>query len=608
MNWQQTVCVSPLYVAAIVCTALALCAWQRRSAPGARAFSLLMLAAAEWSLAYALSLASADQEAKLFWVRVRYFGIVTVPGAWLTFALLQTGKRKWATRRNFLLLTVEPLVILLLVWTNEHHGLYWTKVWQSPVGPLEVIEATPGVFYHIHVLYSYLLIIIGSFALVRMILRSSRLYRWQSLVALIGAIGPLAGDVLSTFRLHPVLSRLDTTPFFFALTGLMMAWGVLRFRLLDIVPVARDAVIESMSDAVIVLDDDNRLVDLNPVAEGIVGQLASEVVGQPAQQVFSRWPDLVERYSRIAQTHAEITVGREGEGQRYFDLRISPLRNWRGRLTGRLIVFRDITDHKLIERELQAAKEAAEAANQAKSEFISMVTHELRSPMSAVQASAAFLNAGEAGPVTEEQAEFLGLVESAVKRMVMLVTDLEDVSRVESGQLYLKFDAVPTAEVVEKIVHSAQPQIEEKGHSLILEIPDDLPPVWGDRARIEQVLTNLMTNACKFTPAGGKIAIRAERAVNQWDSQGYPDVVHICVNDNGLGIKAEDQERIFQRFFRSTDKEIFSIPGTGLGLSIAKDLVEMQGGRLWFESEYRQGTTFHFTVPVAESASEAASG
>jgi PAS domain S-box-containing protein len=361
-----------------------------------------------------------------------------------------------------------------------------------------------------------------------------------------------------------------------------------------------------MSDAVVVLDDSNRLVDLNPVAEDIVGQLASEVVGQPAEQVFSRWPDLVERYGHITQTHAEITIGKER--QRCFDLRISPLRDWRGRLTGRLIVFRDITGHKLIERELQAAKDAAEAANQAKSEFISMVTHELRSPMSAVQASAAFLNAGEAGPITEEQAEFLGLVESAIKRMVMLVTDLEDVSRVESGQLYIKFDTVSIAEVVEKVIYSAQAQIQEKGHALFLEIPDDLPPVWGDRARMEQILTNLVTNACKFTPDGGKIGVRAERAVNQWDSQGYPDVVHVCVNDNGLGIKTEDQERIFQRFFRSTDKEIFSIPGTGLGLSIAKDLVEMHGGHIWFESEYRQGTTFHFIVPVAENASEAVPG
>lgn len=594
MNWQY-VYVSPLCAAAVVSFALALLAWRRRSTEGSLTFALLMAAAAEWALAYALSLISDGKALQLFWVRVRYLGIVIVPAAWFTFALLQTGHGKWVTQRSLILLTIEPLCILLLVWTNEWHHLYWVEVMQKHLGPFVVIEVTRGIFYWIHVIYSYLLIVCGSVLLIQMVVRSPHLYRRQSLAVLFSAVGPFIGDVLSTFGLLASFSWLDLTPFFFTLTGLAMAWAFFRFRLLDIVPVARDAVIESMSDGVLVLDAENRIVDINPVAGGIINRTTPEIIGQPAEQVLSQWPDLVERYHSVPETHTEIAVG-EDVVQAYFDLRISPLRDWRNRLTGRLIVFRDITERKKMEKALQEAKETAEAANRAKNEFISIVTHELRSPMSAIHGSATLLSDEGAGPVNEEQAEFLEIIETNTRRMIALVMDLNDVSRIESGQLHLRLGTVSLAKVVKAVVRSAQPKIEEKAHTLNLQITDGLPPVWGDRVRLEQILTNLVGNACKFTPNGGKITICAKCMAEEGNSKA----VCVSVQDNGLGIRHEDQEEIFQKFFRARDKRASEIPGSGLGLSITKSLVEMQRGRIWFESEYGRGSTFHFTVPVAE--------
>jgi signal transduction histidine kinase len=120
------------------------------------------------------------------------------------------------------------------------------------------------------------------------------------------------------------------------------------------------------------------------------------------------------------------------------------------------------------------------------------------------------------------------------------------------------------------------------------------------RTRLVQILVNLVSNAIKYTPEEGQIVVGAELTENRWDPQGAPQVVHVWVQDNGIGISPEDQRKIFQKFFRSDDPKAREAPGTGLGLNITKSLVEMQGGRIWFQSEYRKGTTFHFTIPVAE--------
>jgi PAS domain S-box-containing protein len=597
MNWQHTPYVIPLVIAAAITIALAVSAWQRRPAPGASAFVWLMLAVAEWSLAYALRLASADLEGKLFWAKVRYLGIVIVPTAWLVFALQQTGRERWLTRCNLALLAIEPLSTLLLVWTNDWHRLYWRSISLNEEGSFVTFSSTHGVVFWGHAAYSYLLLLLGTFLLIQSLVRSPRLYRGQAIAMLVGALAPLVGDIVSTLGSSP-FPHLDLTPFAFTLTGLAMTWGLFRFRLLDIVPVARDAVIESMRDGVIVLDAQNRIVDLNPAGQSILDCTASDAIGQPARQILSERPDLVERYRDVTEAHAEVSVG-EGEVQRTFDLRISPVRDGRGRLTGRLIVLRDVTERKRAEEELHRAKEAAEATNRAKSEFVSLVSHELRIPMSVILGNAGMLASGIVGPVNEAQSEALGVIESNVKRMTALVSDLTDISRIESGNLYLRFEAVPIAEIVQEVARVTRKQIEEKEQALTLEVPQDLPLVWGDRIRLAQIFINLVNNAHKFTPPHGRITVRAEHTTERQGPGGNWEFVHLAVEDDGVGIEPADQAKIFQKFFRS--EEVREVPGTGLGLSIAKNLVELQGGRIWFESEPCQGTTFHFTVPVAET-------
>jgi PAS domain S-box-containing protein len=316
-------------------------------------FIVLALSVAEWSLGYALELWSINLTAKVFWSQIKYLGIVILPMSWLTFALQYTGQTQWLKLRNIVFLLIEPMITLSLVWTNNLHGLIWSSIGMDTFGAFSVRVSTHGAWFWFHTMYSYLLLLLGTILLFKSVVRSPHLYREQVVAVLIGVIAPWVGNGLYLFQLNP-FPNLDLTPFAFTLTGLCIAWGLFHFRFLDIVPAARDAVIESMNDVVMVLDIQNRIVDLNPAAERVTGHSKSKVIGQPAAQVLPLWPNLVQRYQNETETHSEIVLG-EGEAKRYFDLHISPLYDRHHCFIGRLFVSRDITERIQAETVLQKA-------------------------------------------------------------------------------------------------------------------------------------------------------------------------------------------------------------------------------------------------------------
>lgn len=268
-----------------------------------------------------------------------------------------------------------------------------------------------------------------------------------------------------------------------------------------------------------------------------------------------------------------------------------------------LVFLTRLSDHAAIAISNAQLYAAIQSANQAKSQFVSLASHELKNPLTSIKGYTDLLAASAVGPVTEAQARFLSTIRSNAERMSTLVSDLQDISRIEAGQLRLQPEKVSLAEVVDEVSHTLSKQIEEKGQTLEVALPGDLPAAWGDQTRLVQVLTNLISNAHKYTPDGGRILVWAERAENQWDQEGAAEVLHAVVEDTGIGISPEDQRKIFHQFFRSEDPRAREVTGTGLGLNIAKHLVELQGGQIWFESVWNQGTHIHFTIPVADGQS-----
>ncbi len=239
--------------------------------------------------------------------------------------------------------------------------------------------------------------------------------------------------------------------------------------------------------------------------------------------------------------------------------------------------------------------EAVRAADRAKSEFVSVVAHELKVPMTSIAGYADLIKAG--GPVTEQQADFITRIKNNVQRMKVLVSDLSDISRIESGNLRMTLKPVDPREPLAQACHEVSASIAGRGHTLVEDLAPDLPAVLADPARLTQVLVNLLSNACKYTPDGGTITLRA------WP-QG--ERVAFAVQDTGIGLSADEIARLGTKFWRANNEQTLSQPGTGLGFAITRNLIALMHGDLTIESVPGQGSTFTFTLPSAPPGQEAA--
>jgi signal transduction histidine kinase len=244
--------------------------------------------------------------------------------------------------------------------------------------------------------------------------------------------------------------------------------------------------------------------------------------------------------------------------------------------------------------QLEIANQELKRIDQIKSEFVSVASHELRTPLAAIKNAIQLILSGKTGEINEDQSRFLSMAERNISRLTNILNDLLNLSRIESGKIGMEFEELDLRVPIEFILTSLKPQADGKSIQLAMEIQKDLPSVYADRQRLEQILTNLIGNAIKFTPEGGKIMVSA-KSLN-----GQENRVAISVKDSGIGIPEDQREKIFEKFHQVEDSLRRSIAGTGLGLAITRGLVEAHNGKIWVESEVGKGSTFTFTLPMSK--------
>jgi PAS domain S-box-containing protein len=366
MDWQYLLTVIPLLIAAAISAGLVLYAWLRRTASISLPLAALMLAVGIWCFGYFMEIASGTLTVKLFWAKFQYLGIVAIPVAWLAVAVDYSGQGRWLRWPNLALLSLVPLAMLVLVSTNELHGLVWREVGLESSGSATLVAFTYGTAFWIHGAYAYALLSAGTVLIARVFYHAPPAYRAQARIILIGALVPWLCNLFGLLSRGGQLPyvALDPTPFGFTATGVLVAWGLLRFRLLDIVPVARGAIVENMADAVIVLDAQNRIVDLNRAARELLDLSASDAIGLPAGAVLARLSVLAERCQDRGEGQSEVLV-QVGDGHRVYDLSITALHDGRGRQAGCLAVLHDVTERQAAQHVQRQALEHTLRATEA---------------------------------------------------------------------------------------------------------------------------------------------------------------------------------------------------------------------------------------------------
>jgi diguanylate cyclase (GGDEF)-like protein/PAS domain S-box-containing protein len=323
---------------------------------GSRTFAALMFALFVWSVAYGGELASLRLEGMLFWTFLEYLGIATVPVLWLLLVLLYTGREESVTVRNVILLFIVPAVTIIMVGTNQFHHLFYSSVTVDTGGPFPMMSLTKGPWSWVHTVYSYVTILIGIVLLSERLLQQSVIYRKQIAAMLIGSVVPWVFNILYQIFGFMPLQHLDVTPYSFTITGIVVAWAMYRYQLLDLVPVARDRVVENMDDGMIFLDSKDRVVDANKSAHRILGWTDS-VIGKPAGAMLARWPALLEIARAKGTVTAELQKNDKLAGSKCFDVSVSDFANRPNQMVGRVILLHDVTDRKQIEDELKENEE-----------------------------------------------------------------------------------------------------------------------------------------------------------------------------------------------------------------------------------------------------------
>jgi two-component system phosphate regulon sensor histidine kinase PhoR len=326
------------------------------------------------------------------------------------------------------------------------------------------------------------------------------------------------------------------------------------------------AILSRTADAVIVTDEETRVILFNQAAKNAFCPDGEIAIGQPLANVVHH-RELIELFTQATSVNPPLRAEIPLDGDRTMYATLSPIDG-----VGRVAVMQDITHLKKLD--------------QMKSEFVSTVSHDLRSPLTTIKGFIDLMDV--AGPLSEQQRDFVGRIQKGVTTITELINDLLDIGRIEA-EVNLNMEQCAFDEIITQSVDELRDQAESKEQTLVITLPPHTSLVWGNPLRLRQVVDNLVNNAIKYTPEGGKITIWVE----EYDSQ-----IALNVRDTGIGISSADQLYIFDKFYRVQSEETEDITGTGLGLAIVKSIVEKHNGRVWVESETGKGSTFTVLLPI----------
>jgi signal transduction histidine kinase len=552
-----------------------------------RLFGFMMLSNAIWSLGYGFELASNTIGMMRFFINIEYLGITTLPVNWFLFCLHLAGKDCWYKKPlNLSALLGVSLLTVVLVWTNDFHHLQYRSINIDKTGPFPMLILEPGIWYRCFTVYFYLLMGLGSYLILKTFNGAERIYRRQNYTIFFAALIPWMVNFAYLLGLRP-LDNLDLTPFAFIVAISLIAVAIYRFKLFDILPVAREKVLDLIQDGYLVLDGKNRVIDCNIAFKKYLPEAQkNKIIGTQLTALFPKQADLLTFLKNRNAGKMEMQVQARGFS---FDLEADIMYLNENQLNNEatVIKFQDLTAVKKEAIKSRQQTEELKKLNHLKDKIFSIIAHDLRGPL---------VNLSEV--------------------LKMINTDMITIDEFKTLSPKLSRDILYTTDLLENILHWSRSQLKGYGinktyfdlrNMIINEVNYHLPSavikkinilhdvfpgliVYADMLMIQIVVRNILNNSIKFCDDNCEININAVYRNHQ---------MIISIEDNGQGMSKEALQMLLAGAGVST-RGTMNEKGTGLGLVICKDFMERNNGKMEITSERGRGTTFKLYLPIEE--------
>ncbi|WP_217591870.1 histidine kinase N-terminal 7TM domain-containing protein [Cohnella sp. GbtcB17] len=582
-QWMSVLlCLATAFMLFVACLS-----YLKRQQPMARTMIWMMLTASCYAMGYTLEIVSESlREVKLSY-QLEYVGIPFVSAFWLLLVFQFTGFAAKRRRQVAIGIFLIPTVTFLLHLTNDWHHLLYRAFVPNAEGLVPVFNTIKGPWYAVHAIYNYTILLFGILLFLPMYLRAVPIVRKQIVVLIVGAAGPILFNIAYMFN-----KEIDFTPLGFALSGLVYAWGIFRFRLLRLTPLAYAKMFDTIRDGVILLDYDNQIVSHNDAAtEAYPGLLhAAKEASIPARTVLGGNPELLDRLASAAHLDERFPLARAlGDRTRHYICSITHIYDTGTAPIGKMILLSDVTALRENEERLREKSERLTQLNAFKDKLFTVMAHDIRDPIALLVSLTEILEA-ESAEQGQAKAEVLPEIKRQVRGTYQLVDNLLDWYRSQNGTIAFRPQAWNLQQVVRQALSLAGARAAAK-HIRIAERVDDRLTVNADKEMLDLIFRNLLANAIKYTDVGGQIAVDASLREGE---------VSVSVSDDGRGID-EETAKLLRRDEMYFKEPGFASAGDGgemrFGLVLTREFLRMHGGSLRFESEAGRGTTFRFTLP-----------
>ena len=586
--------IAPTMAIALWVISAAILIWVSRKNwfPGKPAFQLTLLSMLWWLFTVAFDQASQGEACKIAWSLAAWPGITLLPMAWAFFIFDYTWSRARGHPLRRLLYIALPSVVGMIALTNSQTNLlYGTGTRIMSAGTHEYVYFDHGpLFYAVAaVLYIFVMGALG--VLVYAYYRAKTIIRPFLSVLLIITAAPLTANMAYVLW-GMTFYGFDPTPFMFAVSLIALSWLLINNTMMDTATQGRTLLFYETEDPAIIIDTQCRAVGANSAAQSLFGRTSLQR-GKPATRLDKIGPLLRQLVEAGEVAHDDPIHLRE----KVFKLRVlpieSPIQN-KNSYMGWTISLVDITE---IEHSAEALREAlahAEAANQAKSQFLAMISHELRTPMTSVKGGLDLALHGPMGEISPQLRNLLTIAQRNSLRLLKLVDDVLDLQKLDLGTMSLQLQDLDADEFLRNILEEYEGFAADKEVRLVNRSPEVNRLLRGDQHRLKQVVGNVISNAVKFSPDGGKVVCT---------TQDLGPRLRISIKDNGIGIPEGQEDEVFGRFHQVDSSSMQVSGGSGLGMHIAQSLIERMGGGISYESVLGEGTTFHIDVPFSSEES-----